>query len=76
MGGQKISAAQFFAMMFAGRAALTLALNARYAAGENLLDGVAAYLVAMGGVIVLSLPLAVAAGALPRRANGRSCGRP
>ena len=34
-----ISAAQFFGTAFGCRAALTIALNGRWAAGENLLDG-------------------------------------
>ena len=42
-----ISAAQFFGMEFVSRITITIALNAQYAAGESLLDGILSYLLAM-----------------------------
>lgn len=52
-----ISAAQFFGMEFVSRVAITIALNGRYAAGSNLLDGIPAYLLAMVAGFLVALPL-------------------
>ena len=52
-----ISAAQFFGTAFGCRAALTIALNGRWAAGENLLDGAFSCLGAMGLGLLLALPV-------------------
>ena len=55
--GRTISAAQFFGMMFVSRITITIALNAQYAAGESLLDGILSYLGAMGAAVLIALPL-------------------
>ena len=52
-----ISAAQFFGMMFVSRVTITIALNAQYAAGESLLDGILSYGLAMVVGFLLALPL-------------------
>ena len=38
MSHTKISSAQFFVAMFVSRVVVTIALNAHYTGGENLLD--------------------------------------
>ena len=52
-----ISAAQFFGMMFVSRITITIALNAQYAAGESLLDGILSYLLAMAVGFLMALPV-------------------
>jgi spore germination protein KB len=52
-----ISAAQFFGMMFVSRITITIALNAQYAAGESLLDGILSYLLAMAAGFLIALPV-------------------
>ena len=52
-----ISAAQFFGMMFVSRITITIALNAQYAAGESLLDGILSYLLAMAVGFLIALPV-------------------
>ena len=52
-----ISAAQFFGMMFVSRITITIALNAQYAAGESLLDGILSYLLAMAVGFLLAVPV-------------------
>lgn len=52
-----ISAAQFFGMEFVSRITITIALNAQYAAGESLLDGILSYLLAMAVGVLLALPV-------------------
>ena len=42
-----ISSAQFFLMMFVSRVVVTIALNAQYLGGENMVDSIAAYLLSM-----------------------------
>ena len=37
-----ISSAQFFLMMFVSRVVVTIALNAQYLGGENMVDSIAA----------------------------------
>ncbi len=55
--GHTISAAQFFSMMFVSRITITIALNAQYAAGESLLDGILSYLLAMAAGFLIALPV-------------------
>lgn len=64
----KISAGQFFIAMFVSRVVVTLNLSAQYAGGENLLDNIASYLLAMLLAAVLALPLWLAL----RRGGGKS----
>lgn len=65
-----ISAAQFFGMMFVSRVTLTISLNAQYAAGENLLDGILSYGLAMVLGFFIALPL----WSFQRRYPGQSVG--
>lgn len=52
-----ISSAQFFLMMFVSRAVVTIALNAQYLGGENMLDSIAAYLLSMVLGFLIALPI-------------------
>lgn len=53
----RISAAQFFVMMFVSRVVVTIALNSQYLGGENMLEGIVSYAAAMVLAIVISLPV-------------------
>lgn len=53
----KISAAQFFITMFVSRAVITIALNAQYTGGENLLDNTVSYVLAMLLGFLIALPI-------------------
>lgn len=53
----KISASQFFLMMFVSRAVVTIALNAQYTGGENLLESVVSCVAAMLLGFVMALPI-------------------
>ena len=65
-----ISSAQFFGMMFVSRITITIALNAQYAAGESLLDGILSYGLAMVAGFLIALPVWL----LHRRAPDRTIG--
>lgn len=58
----KISSAQFFLAMFVSRTVVTIALNAQYTGGENLLDSIFSYLLAMALGVVIALPVWLALG--------------
>lgn len=53
----RISASQFFLMMFVSRVVVTIALNARYLGGENMLEAILSYGLAMALGILLALPV-------------------
>lgn len=53
----KISSAQFFVMMFVSRVVVTIALNARFLGGENMLDSILSYLLAMALGFLIALPV-------------------
>ena len=53
----KISAAQFFITMFVSRVVVTIALNAQYMGGENLLDNTVSYVLAMAVGLLIALPI-------------------
>lgn len=53
----KISAAQFFVMLFVSRIVVTIGLNSRYLGGENMLEAILSYLLAMLLGLLLSLPV-------------------
>ncbi len=57
MGKRKISAAQFFISMFVARVVVTIALNAQYTGGENMLDNIVSYVLAMGLGFLIALPV-------------------
>lgn len=52
-----ISSAQFFLMMFVSRVVVTIALNAQYLGGENMVDSIAAYLLSMVLGFFIALPI-------------------
>ena len=52
-----ISARQFFVAMFVSQVQVTIALNAQYTGGENILDSIFSYLLAMAVGIVIALPI-------------------
>ena len=58
----KISSAQFFIAMFVSRVVVTIALNAHYTGGENMLDTIFSYLIAMAIGAVLAVPIWMALG--------------
>ena len=58
----KISSAQFFIAMFVSRVVVTIALNAHYTGGENMLDTIFSYLAAMALGAVLAVPIWLAVG--------------
>lgn len=66
----KISSAQFFVMMFVSRAVITIALNAGFLGGENMLDAIPSYLLAMAAGFLIALPL----WALQKRYPGQNVG--
>ena len=70
-----ISAAQFFGMEFVSRITITIALNAQYAAGESLLDGILSYLLAMAVGVLLALPVWVLHRQEPRLSIGEAAVR-
>ena len=53
----RISSSQFFIMMFVSRAVVTIALNARYLGGENMLEAILSCGLAMLLGIVIALPI-------------------
>ena len=53
----RISSAQFFMAMFVSRVIVTIALNAQYTGGENLLDNMVSYLLAMALGFLIALPV-------------------
>ncbi len=53
----RISASQFFLMMFVSRIVVTIALNARYLGGENMLEAIFSYGLAMALGLLLALPV-------------------
>lgn len=53
----RISAAQFFVMAFVSRVVVTIALNSRYLGGENMLEGIVSYLLAMLLGLLLAVPI-------------------
>lgn len=53
----RISSAQFFLMMFVSRVVVTIALNSRYLGGENMLEAIFSYGIAMAVGILLALPV-------------------
>lgn len=53
----KISAGQFLVMMFVSRVVVTIALNARYLGGENMLEGIISYLLAMVLAMLIAVPV-------------------
>ena len=57
MDKPKISAAQFFISMFVSRVVVTIALNAQYTGGENMLDNIVSYVLAMALGFVIALPV-------------------
>lgn len=57
MEKRKISAAQFFISMFVSRVVVTIALNARYTGGENMLDSIVSYVLAMALGFAIALPV-------------------
>lgn len=57
MAKRKISAAQFFISMFVSRVVITIALNGQYTGGENMLESMVSYVLAMGLGFVLALPV-------------------
>ena len=57
MAERKISAAQFFISMFVSRVVVTIALNAQYTGGENMLDSMVSYVLAMALGFVIALPV-------------------
>ena len=62
MAHTKISSAQFFIAMFVSRVVVTIALNAHYTGGENLLDNIVSNLLAMILSLVIALPIRLALG--------------
>ena len=52
-----ISSALFFLMMFVSRVVVTIALNAQYLGGENMVDSIAAYLLSMVLGFFIALPI-------------------
>ena len=57
MAERKISAAQFFISMFVSRVVVTIALNAQYTGGENMLDSMVSYVLAMALGFIIALPV-------------------
>ena len=57
MAKRKISAAQFFISMFVSRVVVTIALNGRYTGGENMLESIVSYVLAMGLGFLIALPI-------------------
>lgn len=57
MAKRKISAAQFFISMFVSRVVVTIALNGQYTGGENMLESIVSYVLAMGLGFLISLPI-------------------
>lgn len=53
----KVSASQFFLMMFVSRAVVTIALNAQFTGGENLLDSIVSCVGAMLLGFLMVLPV-------------------
>ena len=53
----RISSSQFFIMMFVSRVVVTIALNARYLGGENMLEAILSCGLAMVLGIVIALPI-------------------
>lgn len=53
----RISAGQFFLMMFVSRVVVTIALSARYLGGENMLEAIFSYGLAMALGLLLALPV-------------------
>ena len=53
----RISSSQFFIMMFVSRVVVTIALNARYLGGENMLEAIVSCGLAMVLGIVIALPI-------------------
>ncbi len=53
----KITATQFFLMMFVSRAVVTIGLNASYLGGENMLEAIVSYAAAMGASLLLAIPV-------------------
>ncbi len=70
-----ISAAQFFIAMFVSRVVVTITLNAQYTGGENLLDNIFSYLLAMLLGLFIALPVWLAlrrgGGCVPEQAMAR-----
>lgn len=62
MSHTKISSAQFFVAMFVSRVVVTIALNAHYTGGENLLDNIISNLLAMALSLLIALPIWLALG--------------
>ena len=56
-GKHRISSSQFFIMMFVSRVVVTIALNARYLGGENMLEAILSCGLAMLLGIVIALPI-------------------
>lgn len=57
MAKRKISAGQFFISMFVSRVVVTIALNGPYTGGENMLESIVSYVLAMGLGFVIALPI-------------------
>lgn len=57
MAERKISAAQFFISMFVSRVVVTIALNAQYTGGGNMLDSMVSYVLAMALGFIIALPV-------------------
>lgn len=70
-----ISASQFFIAMFVSRVVVTIALNAQYTGGENMLDNIFSYLLAMLLGLLIALPVWLAlrrgGGSVPEQAVAR-----
>ncbi len=66
----KISSAQFFVMMFVSRVVVTIALNANFLGGENMLESAVSYLLAIALSFLLAWPVWV----LDKRYPGMSVG--
>ena len=56
-GKHRISSSQFFIILFVSRAVVTIALNARYLGGENMLEAILSCGLAMVLGIVIALPI-------------------
>lgn len=57
MAKRKISAGQFFISMFVSRVVVTIALNGQYTGGENMLESIISYVLAMGLGFLIALPV-------------------
>lgn len=53
----KISSAQFYIAMFVSHVLVTIALSSRYTGGENILDNIFSYLLAMALGLAIALPV-------------------